>query len=569
MLAAVAIGYDWMYDGFTDLQRQYIEEILLNKGLRYMHEAYYGKLYGGQSTGPSQRFVTWESNFNIVANGGAALAALAIADKYPDICFDVTEKAIRSSEYTLMEFAPGGGWNEGVMYWDYTMKYLTKFISTLDSSLKTSFNLMNYEGLDKTAQWAFSLDTPRGYNNFHDSGAYNVTPYAYSWFGHMTGNKLYYDMRYNAKVMNNKNLDIYDLLWYNSTDVAAEPKLKRDLYTPGGVESIAMRESWTDKNGMYFSAHAGYTTWYHSHSDCGSFIFDILGERWALDLGADSYNLSGTLYRKRTEGHNTISIDGLNQSTSGYAPVTEHGFYNNSGYAIYDMTNEYQGYVTAARRGFAVEDNRRSLTIRDEINLSSEHDVYWFMHTAADISIDGNTVTLSQNGKTIKMDIAVSAGNYTVSKMQPVAISAVTNPGESDNSGVSKVAIKLHGQGKMTCEVKLYPDGESISGLKNLPLDSWKGYYNGNNYGLSDLVQSGSSYQFNVEKKSASENGLLMMCKYDSAMRFIEARTIDMGSMEIGNRTVSDDIKSGQSIVKCFVINNLNDVMPFSNSISN
>ena len=52
-------------------------------------------------------------------------------------------------------------------------------------------------------------------------------------------------------------------------------------------------------------------------------VLDLLGERWAYDLGADNYNLQNELkypeysiYRKRSEGHNVLVFNPQNYSKS-------------------------------------------------------------------------------------------------------------------------------------------------------------------------------------------------------------------------------------------------------------
>ena len=59
----------------------------------------------------------------------------------------------------------------------------------------------------------------------------------------------------------------------------------------------------------------------HNDLDAGTFIFEMEGHRWAVDLGADSYGLSGywdksaaagkrySYYRKSTAGHNTLTFN--------------------------------------------------------------------------------------------------------------------------------------------------------------------------------------------------------------------------------------------------------------------
>ena len=104
MMFGVAVGYDWMYDAFTEEQHKLIEAALVKFGLNNTRDAYYGRLLTGGIAGPSASFVTDKTNFNVVDNGGSVCAALAIADAEPELCFDIVSKAIRSLEYVLPQF---------------------------------------------------------------------------------------------------------------------------------------------------------------------------------------------------------------------------------------------------------------------------------------------------------------------------------------------------------------------------------------------------------------------------------------------------------------------------------
>ncbi|UKI37261.1 MAG: hypothetical protein L6V93_03495 [Clostridiales bacterium] len=57
--------------------------------------------------------------------------------------------------------------------------------------------------------------------------------------------------------------------------------------------------------------------------------------------------------------------------------------------AIYPDANK-------ALRGYMISDNYQSVTIRDELELSKSSSVYWFMHTQADMYLDGNTVYMTK-----------------------------------------------------------------------------------------------------------------------------------------------------------------------------
>ena len=47
------------------------------------------------------------------------MAAVALYDKYPDMCSDIVEKALRGVEYMIRYFYPNGAWYEGTGYWGY------------------------------------------------------------------------------------------------------------------------------------------------------------------------------------------------------------------------------------------------------------------------------------------------------------------------------------------------------------------------------------------------------------------------------------------------------------------
>jgi len=77
------------------------------------------------------------------------------------------------------------------------------------------------------------------------------------------------------------------------------------------VETATLRSRWNDPQAIFVGLHGGSNAFNHSHLDLGSFVLEALGQRWAVDLGADDYNLPGyfggkrfSYYRLRAEGHN-------------------------------------------------------------------------------------------------------------------------------------------------------------------------------------------------------------------------------------------------------------------------
>src|SRR5207248_5037676 len=114
----------------------------------------------------------------------------------------------------------------------------------------------------------------------------------------------------------------------------------------------------------------------------GTFVFDALGQRWAVDLGPDNYNLPGyfgkerfTYYHLRTEGHNTLSIDGANQDAKAEAAIVAYRSTPERAFAVADLTAAYAD-ATRVRRGVELLD-RHALLVSDEIELHEPAQIVW------------------------------------------------------------------------------------------------------------------------------------------------------------------------------------------------
>jgi hypothetical protein len=152
-------------------------------------------------------------------------------------------------------------------------------------------------------------------------------------------------------------------------------------------------------------------------------------------------------------------------------------------FAIADMLPAYARTADAAKRGVKLVDRKR-LIVQDELKTKAPADVWWFMHTKASIQLaeDGKSAMLTQNGKrlwvtmTMPKESPVRAA-FQVMEAKPLPESP--NPkGQTDNSGIRKLAIKLEGASDVRLAVELVPltGGEAVpaSGQGYVPLADWK-----------------------------------------------------------------------------------------------
>jgi len=126
-------------------------------------------------------------------------------------------------------------------------------------------------------------------------------------------------------------------------------------------------------------------------------------------------------YCKRAEGQNTLVINPDITLDDQYA-LAEASFTSfeetpDGGKAVLDMTDAYSmNMAKTVTREFELFGDRSSLRITDTVKCRIKSEIYWFMHTKADIDIsaDGKSAILTKNGKQIK---AILSGDGTFSVM--------------------------------------------------------------------------------------------------------------------------------------------------------
>lgn len=483
---AAAVGYDWFYDVLSDEQKKFIEENTLRLGIEPIRSAYYGKLhvenrFGALSGG---NFVTANTNFNQVVNGGMVLAAMAFAGVYPEECFDAASKAIQSLTYVLPMYEPDGAWEEGPNYWTYSSEYIGYLISTLVTSCGSDYAILTHPGFDITPYYAMYLDSWQGINNFSDTEPGSFDSACFAFFGKYKNDPAISYQRYTAIKDRGCSPQVFDMLWYDADAVNEKPSLALD-YHARGLDMVSIREDWDRSDSLNFGAHGGQNNVYHAHYDGGNWIFDLLGERWALDLGMDmaTYvgNAMSTVYRGRAQGHNMLVF---NPDTNedfvweSNTPLVRFESAPKGAIAVYDNSEGYSKWCTGVTRGFYVGDDRRSLTVRDEFTvIESGTEVYWNMQTAANVEIQGNKAILEQNGKLLQIEFASDTEDFEIIATPAVPFEGTLDntPSTTSDADKTRLMVKLTASGSTYIEAKLSAVGEpaSESGMINKPIAEW------------------------------------------------------------------------------------------------
>lgn len=478
MTTALAIGYDWLYDQISAEDRATIRQAIVKLGLEPGIKVYEG---GGW-------WVKTNNNWNQVCNGGMLMGALAIAEEEAELAAKTVDFALKSIPNGLTVYPPDGAYPEGPGYWEYGTSYTCLTIEALRTALGTDFRIHESEGLSNTGWYRIHTLGPFGLQfNYADGGArgrssstmfalariYGEPRYA-AWHHEQLARR--YDSTESVRTGSEDRFFPLNIAWYDAGREGTADKFPLDAFFRNQQDVVTFRSAWGDRQALFLAAKGGDNRTNHGHLDIGSFVLDAQGVRWAVDLGADNYNLPGffgnkrwTYYRLTNHSHNTLVIDGQLQNTSAKSQVTAFHSSPERASAVIDMTDAYKGQATSVQRGFDLR-NRRAVLVQDEI-AGAVGTVRWGLVTEADVKLDGNRAVLQQDGQTLVAQILEpGAARFEVLSTKP------PTEQENQNQGTRLLAttvVPQDGQ-KTTIRVLLQPAADQLQPAPPAtPLSEW------------------------------------------------------------------------------------------------
>ncbi len=465
MTFAVAVGYDWLYDVWSDEQRGRLQRAIVDLGLKRGLEVYREQRWWSRSV----------HNWNQVCNGGMGVGALAIAEHQPDMAAEVLHAALRSLPLAMHEFRPDGGWGEGPGYWRYATEYNVYFLATLRTALNTDFGLSQMPGFPVTGDFPLHFVGPTGstFNYADASDRWRGAPQLF-WLATTFAQPAYAAAQLPYA---SSRLTPLDLLWGGQwlAEPAGSSRLPLDRHFRG-VSVVTMRSAWNDPRAVFVGFKGGDNRVNHGQLDLGSFVLEADGVRWAIDLGADDYNIPGyfgrqrwTYYRNRTEGHNTLVVNGENQLTSAQAAIVKFVSTASRCSAVADLTRAYPP-ATRVRRGVALLDRQR-VVVQDEIAADEPIDAAWHLHTRAAVAVHPQHVELTQEGRRLRAEILLPKGaKFSVGEVD-------VKPPQRPLRGVRRLSIEMPVPVKDLRLVVLFtpPDASSSKEPRIVPLEQWPG----------------------------------------------------------------------------------------------
>lgn len=460
-----ALAYDWCYDYLKRQPEQLetVENALIDKALEPTWKVFYN--VREETLG---QWTNKNNNWIFVCAAGIGMAALALGDvpRCRELSGEVLCKVRSSLDTVLWKLAPDGAWYEGPSYWAYSMAYLVPYIAALNTAAGEGFGLPETEGMRHTAYYPIQSMGKDVTFNLNDASEEAVKSPELFYFARLYQDRNLGGYRYYQLNTLAMEPSWRDLIWYNSGYVSTsfDTEMEQDAYYRG-IEMVTLRSGY--KGNIHFAGlHGGINRVEHGQIDAGTFVYETNGTRWAIDLGPENYNLYNYwemadqpksrwgYYRNRAEGHNTITLapgSNADQGLYAEAKITAFSSQASQAMAITDLTSVLN--VASAKRGIRLDKTGGSLIVKDELALSRPKNLYWFMHTRAQITLseDKKTALLYQNGQYLKA-VCAGLGSFCVMDAAPLPDSPKPDLWEENiniglrqnaNNNVKKLAIHL------------------------------------------------------------------------------------------------------------------------------
>lgn len=461
MALAVSIGYDWFFDYLNDGQKALLSEKTWD--------------YAIDSALNDNHWFTWsKNNWNSICYSGIGIACMAFAENNPEAAAKFLEMCYESMPIAFKNFTPDGVYAEGPGYCQSGMNSIVYFIASSRNYFGSDFGMSEIPGFRELGYFPVYITTPTGMFNFGDNKAEQCYTPVLHWYASEYDSPLLSayqmtdapsdfvaDTSDSTERNGSGKEDALSSLWYNrdfaqsDIDFSNEP-LFRYLDSDAGQPLVLMRSAYLDENAAFAGIKGGYNFINHGDLDIGTFVFDAMGERWAEELGPGSYDAPNYFlntpaggrwknYCKRAEGQNTLVIN-PNATLDDQYVLAECDFSSydeteGGGKAVLDMTDAYRmNGASKVTREFELYNNS-CLKITDKVRCIVTSDIYWFMHTKADIEItdNGKTAILTINGKQMK---AILSGDGEFSVMKAEALKGGYEY-DADYSDIKKLTVHL------------------------------------------------------------------------------------------------------------------------------
>lgn len=406
---AVAVGLDWLWEDLGEADRSKIVQALKTKAIEPYRQAVAANAW----------WYTCYHSWNAVCNAGCALAALALSDE-DESARAAYKQAREGLTHFLDAMGKEGGWDEGIGYWGYAMRYVL-LLAEASRRQENDERLFHTRGMDATGLFPIYF-TPNGRAASFGDGA--VVP---------TYGSLYLLARQLGRQEVTWWLDTYgfheDVQTAGWSSVGLAAIFRPDGPTPDApalepakafnpIGWAAMADQWP-RPSLYAALKTGDLSAFHSQRDMNSLQVQVDGEMLLSDSGSPPYSYAylhgdrANFYHNQAMAHNTVTVADRDHLLDGRGEIT-------------DVRSGDDFRLLAGAGGTALGEDVRfdrivlmilghrshsggALVVLDVIASPSPEKAQLFWHTYGQVEMNGGGSAGTIAGQTAQLHVAMGA----------------------------------------------------------------------------------------------------------------------------------------------------------------
>jgi len=389
--AAVAgvVGLDWLWEDLTEGDRKRMLEAISTKAIEpYLQGIEQGAFW-------SNCYHHW----NAVVNGGMALAALAMADRDAG-----ARKAYRAARGNLERFFAAlgrdGGWDEGVGYWGYGLRYVL-LLAEAARRLEDDQRLLHSRGVDATGLFPVYF-TPNGQAaSFGDLASVPLLGTCYLLAEHFGRREVTwwldtYAFHRDVGTMGWSAAGLAMLFRPPRARTPRKPDLK-PVKVFASIGWAALADQWPRPT-FYVAAKTGDLSANHSQRDMNSIQLQVDGEMLLVDLGQAPHSRevlsseAGEFYDVQARAHNTVVVAEADHRIDAQGRIVDSRSGSNFRYVACDSEDACGPNVQFVRHVVMVVEpgsqQGTMLVVLDDLTNGAPERVETFWHTRGKIELD-------------------------------------------------------------------------------------------------------------------------------------------------------------------------------------
>ncbi len=405
------VGLDWLWEDLTEEQRDKIIHVLQTRVL----DPYV------KSVKEDVWWYTAVNHWNAVINSACGLTAIAL-DGHSKQAVEIHKIARKGLQRFFDDLGKEGGWDEGLGYWGYAIRYVLLFGEAC-ARLIDDQKLLHHRGMDETGLFPIYFSPNGRPASFGDAANMPLHGALYLLDKYFDRKEISwwldkYSFQHDVTTMEWSQAGLAMLFHPDRAEKPQPPELE-PVKVFSQIGWAAMADSWPTPS-FYTAVKTGDLATSHSQHDMNSLQLQVDGEMMLVDIGhppdegSDYFSSDrGRFYEIQARAHNTVIVAEEDHRPDAQGNICDSRADKEYRWVVCDGKEACGESVRFFRHVIMLLDPKtgqgQSLVVLDELNIGTPERTDMFWHTGGKIELDAENMTGLIKGHRTELHFALGA----------------------------------------------------------------------------------------------------------------------------------------------------------------